>query len=35
MNANVVLRFILLYSVPAEALDQAAADIAAGSGRAR
>lgn len=27
MNANVVLRFILLYSVPAEAQDRAAADI--------
>jgi len=27
MNANVTLRFILLYGVPAEALDQAAADI--------
>jgi NADPH:quinone reductase len=29
MTANVVLRFILLYGVPAAALDQAAADIAA------
>jgi NADPH:quinone reductase len=27
MNANVTLRFILLYSFPAEALDQATADI--------
>ena len=27
MNANVALRFVLLYGVPAEALDQAAADI--------
>ena len=27
MNANVQLRFVLLYGVPAEALDQAAADI--------
>jgi NADPH:quinone reductase len=27
MNANVVLRFILLYSVPAQAQDQAVADI--------
>jgi NADPH:quinone reductase len=27
MNANVTIRFILLYSFPAEALDQAAADI--------
>jgi NADPH2:quinone reductase len=27
MNANVTLRFILLYSVPSDALDQAAADI--------
>jgi NADPH2:quinone reductase len=27
MNANVVLRFVLLYGVPPEALDQAAADI--------
>jgi NADPH:quinone reductase len=27
MNANVTLRFILLYAVPAEATDQAAADI--------
>jgi NADPH:quinone reductase len=27
MNANVTLRFILLYGVPGEALDQAAADI--------
>jgi NADPH:quinone reductase len=27
MNANVTIRFILLYSVPAEAQDQAAADI--------
>ena len=27
MNANVSLRFVLLYGVPAEALDQAAADI--------
>src|SRR5262245_12642184 len=29
MTANVVLRFILLYGVPAEALDQAAADVSA------
>lgn len=29
MNANVTLRFVLLYGVPAEALDQAAADITA------
>jgi NADPH2:quinone reductase len=29
MNANVVLRFILLYGVPAEAMDVAAADISA------
>ncbi|HYK32344.1 MAG TPA: hypothetical protein VEV63_10300, partial [Streptosporangiaceae bacterium] len=29
MNANVVLRFVLLYGVPAEALDRAAADITA------
>lgn len=29
MNANVVLRFVLLYGVPPEALDQAAADITA------
>jgi NADPH:quinone reductase len=29
MTANVVLRFILLYGVPAEALDRAAADISA------
>ncbi len=29
MTANVVLRFILLYGVPIEALDRAAADIAA------
>jgi NADPH:quinone reductase len=29
MTANVVLRFILLYGVPIEALDQAAADISA------
>jgi NADPH:quinone reductase len=29
MNANVTLRFILLYSVPEEATDQAAADITA------
>src|SRR6266513_713366 len=29
MTANVVLRFILLYAVPADALDQAAADISA------
>ena len=27
MNANVVLRFVLLYGVPAEALIQAAGDI--------
>jgi NADPH:quinone reductase len=27
MNANLTLRFVLLYSVPAEAMDQAAADI--------
>jgi NADPH:quinone reductase len=27
MNANVTLRFVLLYGVPAEALDQAVADI--------
>jgi NADPH:quinone reductase len=27
MNANVVMRFVLLYGVPAAALDQAAADI--------
>lgn len=27
MNANVILRFVLLYSVPQEALDQAALDI--------
>jgi NADPH:quinone reductase len=27
MNANVILRFVLLYSVPPEALDQAALDI--------
>lgn len=27
MNANVLLRFVLLYGVPPEALDQAAADI--------
>jgi len=27
MNANVVLRFVLLYGVPAEGMDQAAADI--------
>jgi NADPH2:quinone reductase len=27
MNANVVLRFVLLYGVPAAVLDQAAADI--------
>jgi NADPH2:quinone reductase len=29
MTANVVLRFILLYGVPADALDQAAADVSA------
>jgi NADPH:quinone reductase len=29
MNANVILRFILLYRLPATALDQAAADITA------
>jgi NADPH2:quinone reductase len=29
MTANVVLRFVLLYGVPAEALEQAAADITA------
>jgi NADPH:quinone reductase len=29
MNANVVLRFMLLYSVPAEAVDQAVSDISA------
>jgi len=29
MNANVSIRFMLLYSVPADALDQAAADIEA------
>ena len=29
MTANVVLRFVLLYGVPAEALEQAAADVAA------
>lgn len=29
MNANVALRFVLLYGVPAEALDQGAADITA------
>jgi NADPH:quinone reductase len=29
MTANVVLRFVLLYGVPATALDQAAADITA------
>ena len=29
MTANVVLRFVLLYNVPAEALDQAARDITA------
>jgi NADPH:quinone reductase len=29
MNANVVLRFVLLYGVPQEALEQAAADITA------
>jgi NADPH:quinone reductase len=29
MTANVVLRFVLLYGVPAAALDQAAADITA------
>jgi NADPH:quinone reductase len=29
MSANVVLRFILLYGVPAAALDQAAADVSA------
>jgi NADPH2:quinone reductase len=29
MNANVVLRFVLLYGVPAPAMDQAAADITA------
>jgi NADPH2:quinone reductase len=27
MNANVTVRFIMLYGLPAEALDQAAADI--------
>jgi NADPH2:quinone reductase len=27
MNANVTIRFVLLYTFPAEALDQAAADI--------
>jgi NADPH:quinone reductase len=29
MTANVVLRFVLLYGVPAEALDRAAASIRA------
>ena len=29
MTANVVLRFVLLYGVPAAALDQAAADVTA------
>jgi NADPH2:quinone reductase len=29
MNANVVLRFVLLYGFPDEALDQAVADISA------
>jgi NADPH2:quinone reductase len=29
MTANVVLRFILLYGVPADALDQAVADVSA------
>ncbi len=29
MNANVILRFVLLYGVPQEALEQAAADITA------
>ena len=29
MNANVVLRFVLLYGVPADALERAAADITA------
>lgn len=29
MSANVVLRFVLVYGVPAEAMDQAAADITA------
>jgi NADPH2:quinone reductase len=29
MTANVVLRFILLYGVPADALDQASADVSA------
>jgi len=27
MNANVILRFVLLYGVPADAMDHAAADI--------
>jgi NADPH2:quinone reductase len=29
MNANVILRFVLLYGVPLEALEQAAKDITA------
>ncbi len=29
MNANVILRFVLLYGVPADAMDRAAADITA------
>jgi NADPH2:quinone reductase len=33
MNANVVLRFVLLYGVPPDALDQAAGDITAALGR--
>jgi NADPH:quinone reductase len=33
MNANVVLRFVLLYGVPAEALERAADDITAALGR--
>ena len=29
MNANLTLRFVLLYGIPAEAADQAVADISA------
>jgi NADPH2:quinone reductase len=32
MNANVILRFVLLYGVPAAAMDRAARDITAALG---